>query len=94
MYAIGGALLRCCPGGDVWEIFVQRHIGSGYIHSTAAPPADNPPPTGDPATGRPHDPRVEVMDCARQSNSLVGTSVASFAAGALVVYLLSSRLRR
>lgn len=39
-------------------------------------------------------PRMEVMDSTRQSNALVGTSVASFAAGALVVYLLSSRRRR
>eukprot|EP00903_Cladosiphon_okamuranus_P013729 g12782.t1 len=34
------------------------------------------------------------MDCTRQGNTLVGTSVASFAAGALVVYFLSSRRRR
>lgn len=51
-----------------------------------------PPRT--PPGGEPAGVRTEVMDCTRQSNSLVGTSVASFAAGALVVYLLSSRRRR
>lgn len=53
--------------------------------------------TGDSALPRPQQnssSRMEPMDSSRQGNALLGTSIASFVAGALLTHWLASRRRR